>query len=91
MFKSYIWNEEKNQKLKQERGVSFEDVLEAIKNNQVLAITETSNKEKYPNQSVIIVMISDYVYCVPCIKHDDITFLKTIFPSRKMKKIFLGE
>ncbi|MGI0481348.1 toxin [Geminocystis sp. CENA526] len=91
MVKNYIWNEEKNEKLKQERGVSFENVIEAIKNNQVLAITETLNKEKYPNQFVIIVLIRDYVYCVPYIKEDNRIFLKTIFPSRKMKKQFLGE
>jgi uncharacterized DUF497 family protein len=90
-MENYRWNEDKNNWLKQERGVSFEDVVEAIGNGQILGVTETSNQEKYPNQSVIVVRIRDYIYCVPYVQDGSITFLKTIFPSRKMKKRFLGD
>ena len=53
-------------------------------------ITGTANSEKYPNQSIMVVEIRGYVYCVPFVKDGSVTFLKTIFPSRKMKKQFLG-
>ena len=90
-MKMYRWNEDKNKQLQQQRGISFDDVVQAIENGQILGITETPNKEKYPNQFIIVVKIKNYVYCVPYVKDGSIIFLKTIFPSRKMKKIFLGD
>ena len=90
-MEEYRWNDEKNRYLRQTRNISFEDIVEAIENGQILGIVGTSSLEKYPNQSVIIVRIKNYVYCVPFIKDGSVTFLKTIFPSRKMKKRFLGD
>jgi uncharacterized DUF497 family protein len=87
---NYHWNKEKNEQLRQKRGVCFEDVIDAIANNQVLGVIGTANLEKYPNQSIMVVEIRGYVYCVPFVKDGSVTFLKTIFPSRKMKKQFLG-
>jgi len=87
---NYHWNKEKNEQLQQKRGVSFEDVIDSIENDRVLGITGTANLEKYPNQSIIVVEIRGYVYCVPFVKDGSVTFLKTIFPSRKMKKKFSG-
>ena len=43
------------------------------------------NKEKYPNQLLLLVEIDRYVYAVPCVLENDVCFLKTIFPSRKYK------
>jgi uncharacterized DUF497 family protein len=90
-MKNYRWNEDKNKQLQQKRGISFEEVVQAIENNQILGVTETSSKKKYPNQFIIVVRIKDYVYCVPFVKDGSMIFLKTIFPSRKMKKRFLGD
>ena len=87
---NYDWNKDKNEQLRQKRGVSFEDIIDAIENNQVLGLIGTANLEKYPNQSIMVVEIRGYVYCVLFVKDDSVTFLKTIFPSRKMKKQFLG-
>ena len=87
---NYHWNKDKNEQLQQKRGVSFEDVIDAIENNQVLGVTGTANLEKYPNQSIMVVEIRGYFYCVPFVEDGSVTFLKTIFPSRKMKKQFLG-
>ena len=46
------------------------------------------NPEKYPNQSVFIILITikDYVYMVPYIEDEVSIFLKTIIPSRKINK-----
>ena len=76
--------------MQQKRGVSFEDVIDSIENDRVLGITGTANLEKYPNQSMMVVEIRGYVYCVPFVQDGSVTFLKTIFPSRKMKKQFFG-
>jgi hypothetical protein len=39
---------------------------------------------------MMVVEIRGYVYCVPFVQDGSVTFLKTIFPSRKMKKQFFG-
>lgn len=46
------------------------------------------NSEKYPNQSVFIILIAikNYVYIVPYVEEENSIFLKTIIPSRKMNK-----
>ncbi len=46
------------------------------------------NQEKYPNQKIFVVFIRDYTYCVPFVEEKDKIFLKTIFPSRKIHKIY---
>lgn len=82
----YDWNDEKNRLLKRERGVSFENVVLHIKQGHVLDIVAHPNKEKYPDQQVIIIHMFDYVYAVPFVEKDDVRFLKTIIPSRKLTK-----
>jgi len=74
--------------LKTERGVGFEDVLLAIEMGLVLDDLAHPNTEKYPDQSVFIILISikNYVYIVPYVEDETTIFLKTIIPSRKMNK-----
>jgi hypothetical protein len=40
---------------------------------------------------LLIVNVKGYVYCVPYVEDESNIFLKTIFPSRKMKKRYLGD
>lgn len=82
----FDFNKNKNEKLFRERGVSFYNVIEAIAENGVLLNFEHPNKEKYPDQKMLIVDINDYAYCIPYVIEEDGTwFLKTIYPSRKFK------
>jgi hypothetical protein len=90
-MKSYIWSDEKNKLLQNERGISFEDIVDAISNGDLLDSIKNPSIEKYSNQSVFIVNIKGYVYCVPYVEDESNIFLKTIFPSRKMKKRYLGD
>ena len=78
----------KNVLLKAERGVGFEDVLLAIEMGNVLDDLAHPNAEKYPNQSIFIIVIEikNYVYIVPYVEDDTTIYLKTIIPSRKMNK-----
>ncbi len=84
-----IWKEEKNNWLKANRNISFEDVELAILENRVLDILEHHNKERYPDQKLLIVEINNYAYVVPYIEKGEDIFLITIFPSRKFTKKYL--
>ena len=79
---------DKNEKLKIEREISFEDVILAIENDKLLDDLKHPNKEKYPNQNIFILLIEikNYVYMVPYVENESEIFLKTIIPSRKMNK-----
>jgi len=89
MVKPIQWNEEKNNKLKMERNITFEDVSFAVENNMILDIIQHPNKEKYSNQKVLIFKHLDYCYMVPYVEEEDYIFLKTIIPSRKLTKKYL--
>ena len=56
----------------------------------LLDIIEHPNPDKYPDQKVFVVDVDDYVYLVPFVETEECVFLKTIIPSRKMTKKYLG-
>ncbi len=88
-MKYFDWDAGKNEKLKQERDVGFEDVLVAIEEGRILDVIEHSNKKKYPGQKVFVLEISHYAYLVPFVEDEERIFLKTIIPSRKATKKYL--
>lgn len=90
-MKLFRWNVEKNRQLQLERGVSFEQVLKAIIDKNILDIIEHPNQDRYPSQKIFILQVNQYVYLVPFVESEQEIFLKTIIPSRKMKKKYLGE
>lgn len=85
------WNPEKNQRLLEERGVSFEDIVVCIQQGEFLDIIEHPNKEKYPNQKVFVIEVDNYAYLIHFVETDEEIFLKTIIPSRKATKTYLGD
>lgn len=87
----YNWSNEKNEKLKTERGISFEQVVLSITNDGLKAVYKHSNNEKYPNQSILVVEIERYCYLVPYVEDAKGKFLKTIIPSRKATKMYMGD
>jgi uncharacterized DUF497 family protein len=89
--KAFTWSDDKNKLLQQERGISFENIVEAIADGYLLDSIKNPSSDKYSNQSVFVVAVKGYVYCVPYVESESDIFLKTIFPSRKMKKIYLGD
>lgn len=88
-MKYFSWNEEKNELLKSERQVLFEDIVFYIEKGFLLDVLEQPNQEKYQGQRIFAVQIDDYVYLVPFIENDHEIFLKTIIPSRKATKKYL--
>ena len=82
-MKVFRWDNEKNEWLKKNRGVSFEKVLILMERKEVLETIEHPNQNKYPGQKIATVRIDDYAYLVPYVQESDEIFLKTIIPSRK--------
>jgi len=88
-MKYFDWNLKKNEQLRRERGLGFEEVLIAIDEGGILDIVEHPNKKKYPSQKVFIVEINRYAYLVPFIEDEEKVFLKTVIPSRKATKKYI--
>ena len=86
----YKWDNLKNEKLKVERGLSFEQVVMHIERGDVLDLYSHPNQKKYPSQQIIVVEINEYAYLVPFVESSKGKFLKTIIPSRKATRNYLG-
>lgn len=81
-----LWDEAKNRKLKEARGISFEDVAQIILDKKYLAMLENP---AHPEQMIFVVKYKSYTYVVPfVIDADDNIVLKTVFPSRKFHKLY---
>ncbi len=89
--KRFNWSPEKNEQLRIERGISFEEILFHIVNGDVLDILEHPNQSKYRGQSIFVVRVDNYVHLVPFVEDEFEVFLKTIIPSRKATKKYLSK
>jgi len=89
-MKRFVWSDEKNEILKRDRGVSFEEVVVQIANGEILDVLEHPNPDKYPNQRVFVVRIQDYAFLVPFAETGEEILLMTIIPSRKSTREYLG-
>jgi len=89
-MKYFDWNDEKNEMLKKVRGISFEQVELAIASGDLVDRMKHPNPAKYPNQKVFLVKIEDYINSVPYVEDNERIFFKTIIPSSKATKKYLG-
>ncbi len=80
----FDWDQEKNEWLMRERGISFEFIKECIENGQVVG--NIPNHPPYEHQRVFLILIDDYVYEVPYVEVADTTFLKTVYSSHEETK-----
>lgn len=85
----FDWSEEKNEKLKEEREISFEEIIDAINEGGLIETIDNPNQKKRPNQKAAIVKVRNYAYIVPFVIDGEKIFLKTVFPSRKATKKYL--
>ena len=88
-MKYFSWSPEKNELLKAERQISFDDVVFYIEQGFLLDVLEHPNQDRYKGQKIFVVEMDDYVYLVPFVENDHEVFLKTIIPSRKATKQYL--
>ena len=82
------WNNEKNEKLKEERDICFEDVERLILDGKLLDVKPHFNTKKYPDQKIMSVKLKGYIHYVPFVINYDTLFLKSIIPSRKLNKTY---
>jgi hypothetical protein len=82
-MKVFRWDNEKNELLKNSRGVCFEQVVILMEREDVFETVEHPNQNKYPGQKMATVIIDAYAYLVPYVQESDEIFLKTIIPSRR--------
>jgi len=78
----FDFDKSKNEILIKKRNISFYQVIESIAEKGILLNIEHPNRERYPNQFMLVVEYNNYTYCVPYIKINDVIFMKTIFPNR---------
>ena len=88
-MKYFSWSIEKNEILKRERGVSFEEAVFHIERGDLLDVVEHQNQERYPGQRIFVVNIGNYAYLVPFVGSEAEMFLKTVIPSRKATETYL--
>lgn len=89
MSASFDWSTEKNQRLIEQRGVSFETVVSAIEQGGLVDVLEHPNQDRYPGQMIYVVETGEYIHLVPFVTQADGTrFLKTIIPSRKAARAY---
>ncbi len=88
---NFRFSEDKNRQLLKTRGITFEDVIEAIAGNGVLAEFEIPNQRNYPGQRIMVVKINDYPHCVPFSIDGETIDLKTVYPSRRFRYLIKGD
>jgi uncharacterized DUF497 family protein len=91
MIVKFDWDPEKNEQLKKERGVSFEEIALLLGSGKLWAVSKHWNPEKYPNQRIFLVPIDGYIFAVPFVRNEECYFLKTAFPSRKLTRQYRKE
>ena len=89
-MKYFEWDNSKNEKLRKERGISFEEIVFHLERGDILDILEYPNQDKYLGQRIFVIDVEGYAYLVPFVETEDEVFLKTIIPSRKATKRYLG-
>jgi hypothetical protein len=71
-------------------GLSFERITCLIEAGEVLDIIQHPSAERYPKQRMFIINIDNYAHLVPFVETEGDIFLKTVIPSRKATKQYLG-
>lgn len=88
----FLWSIDKNRALREhaDRHICFEDIVAAIDAGGLLDDIEHPNAERYSKQRMLVVLFSRYVYAVPYVQDaDGNLFLKTAFPSRRLRQVYL--
>ena len=87
----YEWDSNKNEWLKRERNISFEQIIFHLSKGDVWKLADHPDQENYPGQKIYFIIVEDYIYLVPDVAEKDCVFLKTIIPSRKATRAYKNE
>ena len=86
MIKRFRWSGKKEEWLKKNRGISFEEVMGAIAER--LLDVRVNRSLRHQDQKIFIVDIRYYPWVIPFRETKDEIFLITAFPDRKLKEEF---
>jgi len=75
------WSALKSRRLRRTRGVSFEEIIQA----KLLDIRDHPSRS---DQEILIFDYKGYVWAVPFIVNGEGIFLKTLYPSRKYRRLY---
>lgn len=81
-MKDIRWSQLKSERLKKTRGVSFEEIISS-------ELISVRSHPKRPNQKIILFKRKGYIWIVPYVEEKEYIFLKTLFPSRKLTKLYV--
>jgi hypothetical protein len=79
--KEMTWDPLKNEWLKRARGVSFEEMI------QMPYLGSAENPSR-PGQDLLVYVFEGYIWVIPCVEGTDALFLKTMYPSRRLYKLW---
>jgi uncharacterized DUF497 family protein len=82
----FEWDPNKSDKIKQERGISFEDIVCGIENGDLLDELFNPN---YPEQIILLVKIENYIWVIPTEQRGNRIRFITAYPSRKFTEKYL--
>lgn len=77
----FEWSNEKNTWLQKNRSISFEHLVSTIEEDKILNILPHPNKERCPNQVLVIFECDEYAWIAPCEYSHETILIKTIFAS----------
>ena len=85
----FVWDTSKNEWLKRERFVSFEEIAAIIQQDDYQDVFEDPARA---GQYCLVLQLRSYTWIVPCvIDAEDRLVLKTAYPSRKYHRIYGGD
>ena len=85
----YIWDNDKDEWLRRNRGFSFDDVVYYLEHGGFLADIPHPNQVRHPEERLYIIDIDGYAYEVPFYRAGNIETLMTAYPSRKYTREYL--
>ena len=83
------WSEQKDQELRERRGISFKRTAQLYADGQYETVIKHPVR---PNQQILIMRIDGYMWAVPFVFDEDgkTMFLKTAYPSRRLQREYGG-
>jgi len=87
----YDWDSKKNDFLKANLGISFEAVIVHLGRGDIWKVTDHPDQVRHPSQSILFVIMDDYVHLVPFDIRGDTLWLVTFIPSRKATREYKKE
>ena len=70
-MKPFRWSSNKNETLRQERGITFEVITVAVEAGHPLDVLIHPHPRKYPRQKIVVVDVAGYAHLVPFVEEED--------------------